>query len=236
MLVVNNILLCVCVSFVVFVGTIWPLIAELFFDRKLSVGPPFFNLAFTPFMVALGLILPVGAMLPWKRAKLGRVLKTLRWPFLLALAIGALAWAMQSGRSALGPVGLFLAAWLISGSAVDLWGRTGRGADRLRRLRRLPRADWGKAVAHAGLGVTIAGVAAMMAWEVEDIRVVQVGEVSISPVSPSRSTASRGSGAEFPLDHRGHHPVPRRRRDRHHAPRKTDLSRGRDAHDRGRAQ
>ncbi|WP_306113921.1 MULTISPECIES: heme lyase CcmF/NrfE family subunit [unclassified Roseovarius] len=175
MLVVNNILLCVA-AFVVFVGTIWPLIAELFFDRKLSVGPPFFNLAFTPFMVALGLILPVGAMLPWKRAKLGRVLKTLRWPFLLALAIGALAWAMQSGRSALGPVGLFLAAWLISGSAVDLWGRTGRGADRLRRLRRLPRADWGKAVAHAGLGVTIAGVAAMMAWEVEDIRVVQVGE------------------------------------------------------------
>jgi len=43
-------------------------------------------------------------------------------------------------------------------------------------LRRLPRADWGKSTAHAGLGVTMAGVAAMMAWEVEDIRVVQVGE------------------------------------------------------------
>ena len=53
-LVVNNILLCVA-AFVVFVGTIWPLVAELFFDRKLSVGPPFFNLAFTPFMVMLGL-------------------------------------------------------------------------------------------------------------------------------------------------------------------------------------
>lgn len=174
-LVVNNILLGVA-AFVVFVGTIWPLVAEIFFARKLSVGAPFFNLAFTPFMVALGLILPVGAMLPWKRAKLGRVLSSLKWSFVLAVAIGALAWAMQSGRSALGPVGLFLAAWLISGSAVDLWGRTGRGANRLARLWRLPRADWGKAVAHGGLGVTIAGVAAMMAWEAEDIRVVQIGD------------------------------------------------------------
>ncbi|WP_299842407.1 heme lyase CcmF/NrfE family subunit [uncultured Roseovarius sp.] len=174
-LVINNILLCVA-AFVVFVGTIWPLVAELFFDRKLSVGPPFFNLAFTPFMVALGLVLPVGAMLPWKRARLGRVIKSLRWAFILAVAIGCLAWAMQSGRSALGPVGLFLAAWLVAGSAVDLWGRTGRGNDRFARLTRLPRADWGKAVAHGGFGITIAGVAAMMAWEAEDIRVLQLGE------------------------------------------------------------
>ncbi len=174
-LLVNNILLAVA-CFVVFVGTIWPLVAEMFFDRKLSVGAPFFNMAFTPFMVVLGLILPVGAMLSWKRAMLDRVLHSLKWPFVIAIAIGCLAYAMQTGRSALGPVGMFLAAWLVMGSAVDLWSRTGRGSNRFGRLRRLPRADWGKSVAHAGLGITMAGVAAMMAWKVEDIRVVNVGE------------------------------------------------------------
>lgn len=46
-LLVNNILLAVA-CFVVFVGTMWPLVAEMFLDRKLSVGPPFFNMAFTP--------------------------------------------------------------------------------------------------------------------------------------------------------------------------------------------
>ena len=46
-LVVNNLLLVVS-CFVVFVGTVWPLVAELISDRKLSVGPPFFNIAFTP--------------------------------------------------------------------------------------------------------------------------------------------------------------------------------------------
>jgi len=177
MLLLNNILLAVA-AFVVFVGTIWPLVAEMAFDRKLSVGEPFFNMAFTPFMVLLGLVLPVGAMMSWKRAMLGRVLRQLRGVFALAIAIGALAFAMQTGTSALGPVGLFFAAWLVGGSAVDIWSRTGRGAlgARFGRLMRLPRADWGKSVAHAGLGVTMAGIAAMMAWQVEDIRVLKVGE------------------------------------------------------------
>jgi len=179
MLVANNVLLAVS-AFIVFVGTIWPLVIELATsgERKISVGPPFFNMAFTPFMVVLGLLLPFGAMMPWKRGKPGRVLRTLRGAMVLALSVGVLTWAMQTGRSALGPVGLALGAWLVSGAAVDIWTRTGRGpiAGRLRRLGRLPRADWGKAVAHGGLGVTMAGIAGLMAWEAEDIRVVQEGE------------------------------------------------------------
>ena len=178
MLVLNNLLLGVA-CFIVFVGTIWPLVSELFFDRKLSVGAPFFDLAFTPFMVLLGLVLPVGAMLPWKRGSFGRILRALAPAFVLAIAAGLLAFAMQTGRSALGPMGLFLAAWLVGGSVTDLWTRTGRTGDirdRLRRLTRLPRADWGKAVAHGGLGITMAGVAAMNAWATEDIRVAQVGD------------------------------------------------------------
>ncbi|GGE44941.1 heme lyase CcmF/NrfE family subunit [Actibacterium pelagium] len=174
MLVANNILLAVS-CMVVFVGTLWPLFAELFMDRKLSVGPPFFNTAFTPFMVILALILPVGAIMPWKRGRLGRALKQLRWAFALALAIAALAWAMQTGRSALGPIGIFLGTWLVAGAAVDLWSRTGRKGS-FARLWRLPRADWGKSVAHSGFGITILGIAGLLAWEVEDVRVVAIGE------------------------------------------------------------
>ena len=168
-LVSNNILLAAS-ALVVFIGTIWPLLAELAFDRKLSVGPPFFNQAFTPFVVALGLILPLGSVLPWKRARLGRVTKRLIPALVLALAGAGLVWTLQTGRSLLGPVGLFLGAWLVFGTLTELWTRAGRSHD-LRRLVRLPRADWGKACAHAGLGVTIFGIAGMTAWQVEDIRV-----------------------------------------------------------------
>ncbi len=173
-LVLNNLLLAVS-AFIVFVGTIWPLVSELLFDRKLSVGEPWFNASFTPLMVLLGLVLPLGAMLPWKRGKLGRVAKRLTGAFVLAVSVGALVWAIQEERSALGPIGLMLAAWLVAGSATDLLSR-GRKGERFARLLRLPRADWGKAVAHAGLGVTIAGISGMLAWQQEDIRVMKYGD------------------------------------------------------------
>src|SRR6056300_1421762 len=105
-LIANNLLLAIS-CFVVFVGTVWPLVAELLMDRKLSVGPPFFDLAFTPFMVALAVILPIGSTLPWKRARRAHI--TRLWPVaLVCLACVGLAWAMQTGRSLIGPVGLGL--------------------------------------------------------------------------------------------------------------------------------
>lgn len=173
-LVANNILLAVS-CFVVFFGTIWPIVAEMLLDRKLSVGPPFFNSAFTPFMVVLGLLLPVGAMLPWKRGRIGRTAWQLRYVFVLAVSLSVLAWSLQTGRSALGPVGLFLGSWIVFGALADLWMRSGKSG-RLQRMLRLPRADWGKATAHAGLGVTIFAIAGLTAWEQEDIRVARIGE------------------------------------------------------------
>ncbi|MER2510402.1 MAG: cytochrome c-type biogenesis CcmF C-terminal domain-containing protein, partial [Amaricoccus sp.] len=76
--------------------------------------------------------------------------------------------------------GVALAAWLVLGALVELAARArlGRGAvgESFRRLRNLPRADWGKALAHAGLGLTILGIACVTAWSIEDIRVAKVGE------------------------------------------------------------
>ncbi len=172
-LVLNNILLAVA-AFVVFVGTVWPLIAEMAWGRKLSVGTPFFEKAFTPFMIALAIILPVGAILPWKRGKLGRAMRPLRGALLCALAVAVLVYAVSTGRSALAVIGAGLGSWLIAGAATDLWLRTGTSG--LSRLWRLPRADWGKAVAHAGLGITFIGISLLMAWQVEDIRVAHIGE------------------------------------------------------------
>ena len=172
-LVSNNVLLAVS-AFVVFFGTIWPLVAELFFDRKLSVGPPFFNAAFTPFMILLGLILPVGSNLPWKRANILNSSKKLIFVFILSICLAGLIWAIQTGKSLVGPVGVFLGAWIVMGTILDLFSKLGRSTS-LKRLIVLPRADFGKFFAHSGLGITMFAIAALTSWEKEDIRVVPVG-------------------------------------------------------------
>ena len=177
-LVLNNLLLAVS-SFVVFIGTIWPLVAEMFWGRTVSVGPPFFNAAFTPFAFAIAVALPIGAVLPWKRAQLGRAMRLMSGVALLTIALLGLFYALGTGRSLAGLITLALGVWLVAGAAVDLWQRTGQGreiAAKFSRLTRLPRADWGKAVAHAGLGITFIGVGALVTYQIEDIRVAQIGE------------------------------------------------------------
>ena len=172
-LISNNLLLAVS-AFVVFFGTIWPLVAELFFDRKLSVGPPFFNAAFTPFMILLGLILPLGSNLSWKRAYLTNTVKKLLPVLILCLCFSGFIWSIQTGQSLIGPMGVFLGTWIVVGTLVDLLSKLGSSKS-LRRLIFLPRADYGKFFAHVGLGVTMFAIAALTSWEKEDIRVVPIG-------------------------------------------------------------
>lgn len=172
-LISNNLLLAVS-AFVVFFGTIWPLVAELFFDRKLSVGPPFFNAAFTPFMILLGLILPLGSNLSWKRAYLTNTVKKLLPVLILCLCFSGFVWSIQTGQSLIGPMGVFLGTWIVVGTLVDLLSKLGSSKS-VRRLIFLPRADYGKFFAHVGLGVTMFAIAALTSWEKEDIRVVPIG-------------------------------------------------------------
>ncbi|MEO0763397.1 MAG: cytochrome c-type biogenesis CcmF C-terminal domain-containing protein, partial [Pseudomonadota bacterium] len=178
-LVYNNLLLTVAAG-VVFVGTMAPLVREYIDGAKISVGAPFFDMVFTPFMVLLFLGLPIGALMSWKRADFARVTRRLWWAAGASLALGGIVWGFQTGSALLAPVGLAVAAWMVMGVAVELieragWPRTGALAG-LGRLARLPRSDWGKWIAHAGLAVMAAGIAAITAWEQERITLMSPGE------------------------------------------------------------
>jgi cytochrome c-type biogenesis protein CcmF len=160
-LVLNNILLC-SIAAVVATGTIYPLFADLLLGQKLSVGAPFFNATVFPLAMAVFAAMSFGPMLSWKRANLGAAALKLWWAA-LAAAVVSLFFAT---RAQLLPMLAFgAAAWLILGALADIAERICLFrlpfAASLRRLRGLPRSSFGTTIAHAGLGVTIAGIAAM---------------------------------------------------------------------------
>ena len=174
-LVANNILLSIA-CFVVFVGTVWPLVAEFLMDRKLSVGPPFFNQALSPFIILLAIILPVGAAMPWKRANITTRMGRL-WPYLaLVFVVGCLIWAMQTQNSSAGPLGVALGLWVICAPVQEIWQRMAHSKNRLQSLKRMPLADWGKSLAHFGFGITMIAISAITVWEVEDITILTPGQ------------------------------------------------------------
>jgi len=160
-LVLNNILLC-SICAVVITGTMYPLFADLLLGEKLSVGPPFFNSTVFPLALPLFAAMAVGPMLSWKRANLGDAARRLWWVALAAVIVGCVAayWARL-----LPTLAFAAAAWLILGATADIVERIKLFRQplsaSLQRLRGLPRGSFGTTLAHAGLGVTIAGIAGM---------------------------------------------------------------------------
>ncbi|MBY0338224.1 MAG: heme lyase CcmF/NrfE family subunit [Acetobacteraceae bacterium] len=162
-LVLNNLLLC-SICAVVLVGTLYPLFLDLLTGQMISVGPPFFNSATFPLAIPLIIAMAAGPLMPWKRAQLFPVLQRLWWAMAITLAVFLLA-LFLSGWAVLPALGFAAGIWLIAGAAADIGDRVGVGRTRLanawNRAKGLPRAAWGAAIAHAGMGITILGVAGM---------------------------------------------------------------------------
>ncbi|MDN3568686.1 heme lyase CcmF/NrfE family subunit [Paeniroseomonas aquatica] len=175
-LVLNNLLLC-SIAAVVLVGTLYPMFADLVLGEKFSVGPPFFNTAILPLAAPLIGAMGFGPMLAWKRAKLFPALQRLWWAALLGLGAFALCLMLEGQR--VGPaLGFAAAAWIIAAAAADIADRIAlfsRPRAAWSRALGLPRAAWGGAVAHAGMGVMILGLAGM-GLAVDKLQLVKPGE------------------------------------------------------------
>jgi cytochrome c-type biogenesis protein CcmF len=160
-LVLNNILLC-SVCAVVITGTMYPLFSDLILGAKLSVGAPFFNATVLPLCIPVFVAMGIGPVLPWKRAALGPAVLKLWWAALAALVVGLL---LVTRVPVLPLIAFAGAAWLIVGAAAEIVERIRLFRVSLgtsgQRLRGLPVAAFGAALAHAGMGVTVAGVAGM---------------------------------------------------------------------------
>jgi cytochrome c-type biogenesis protein CcmF len=177
-LVVNNLFLATATA-AVLIGTLYPLALEGLTGAKISVGPPFFNATFLPLMIPLLLLLPFGQTMAWKRGDLYGAAQRLSAAFILAVVCTVIIFGFTYGGPVAAPLGIGLGAFLIASAVWDLGERiamrtTGARAV-LSRAIGLPRSAWGTAIAHAGVGVTVIGIAAT-AWNTERIEVLKPGE------------------------------------------------------------
>src|ERR687887_284018 len=79
----NN-LLFLGITFAIFWGTIYPLVAEAIADTKVSVGPPYFEQVAGPLLGGMLLLMGIGPLMPWRRASRDHLLHN----FLLPVGLG----------------------------------------------------------------------------------------------------------------------------------------------------
>jgi cytochrome c-type biogenesis protein CcmF len=180
-LLLNNLLLSSAAA-TVLLGTLYPLILDAVDGSKVSVGPPFFNATFVPLMGPLLVLMAIGPLLPWKRGDLPWALRQLAVAGIAAATVTGFSLVVYHPRDLLGSLGLALAAWLIVGTLSEFAERLrlfrAPASESLRRLARLPRAALGMTLAHAGLGVAVAGMTVSSVWKQEVITTMVPGASS----------------------------------------------------------
>nr|WP_246504962.1 heme lyase CcmF/NrfE family subunit [Microvirga antarctica] len=200
-LVLNNLFLATgCAT--VFIGTLYPLALEVMTGEKISVGEPFFNLTFVPLIIPLLLLLPLGQTLAWKRGNLLGAAQRLYAAFGLSLLVMIVIFAFTHQGPVAAPLGIGLGVFLILGSLNDIvtrsWVKGGDWSLIRRKAFGLPRSSWGAAIAHAGVGLTVIGIAAT-AWDVESLGTMRPGdrlavgpyEARLETIVPRRSANYR---------------------------------------------
>jgi cytochrome c-type biogenesis protein CcmF len=178
-LVFNNLFLTTaCLT--VFVGTLYPLALEALTDEKISVGAPFFNLTFAPLFIPLLFAMPFGPMLAWKRGDVLGVSQRLMAAFGAGLVAIIVTFVVMGVSSALAPLGIGLALFVMVGALVDLAERTSLFRAPLSTVRSraagLPRSAWGTAIAHFGIAVTLFGIVCQT-WASERIVALKPSQV-----------------------------------------------------------
>ena len=178
-LVLNNLLFCAGMA-TVFLGTFYPLFAEVWSGVKLSVGPQFFDATFVPILMPAIIAMVIGPVLAWRRGKLGAAFRRLLPAAIGALAAPVIVFAINRATPPAALAGIALAIWAMLGVLTDLGDRSGVAklpvAASWRRLRHLSRGTWGYAIAHFGVGVLIAGITVSTAWRSERIETLRPGD------------------------------------------------------------
>ncbi len=170
---VNNLLL-VGLTVVIFWGTFFPLISELFTGEKASLAAPWFDRYTTPLAIGLVLFTGIGPLLAWRRVSWASAKRVFRVPLIVAALtlVGLVAFTDAAER----PWALALfafAAFALSGLAQEFW--SGAAARRsisggsmpgaLAGLVSRNRRRYGGYIVHAGIAVLLIGIAASSSFQ-----------------------------------------------------------------------
>ncbi len=214
--VLNNLLLSAAAC-TVFMGTLYPLFYEMTTGDKLSVGTGYFDRTFVPLMIPLSVAVAIGPLLAWRKGDLAAALSRLLAAAAAVVAVAAVYTYLHDGGPIMALVGMALAAWVGVG-AVTEW------ADRVQLFRVSPAQSWARArglplraygmtLAHAGIGISIAGMVASTAWSAEQLVVVKAGEtvklagyeLRFAGVHPEKGPNYDAQVGTFGLWYRGAH-------------------------------
>jgi cytochrome c-type biogenesis protein CcmF len=164
-LVLNNLLFSFILA-IVFIGTIYPVVAEAL-GTKISIGAPFYNHIVGVVALFMFVVMAAGPLLKWRRDGVRVLMLKLTAPLSVGLGVLLLTWLAAPSVGWLPLLGLSFAAMLALASLAPLLRRN---------IRRTPLHIWAMVLAHLGCAVSLAGMASDSAFMQETLVAMKPGE------------------------------------------------------------
>ncbi len=197
-LLLNNVIM-VSACATVFVGTFYPLFVDVISGEKLSVGAPYFNLVFLPFMAVALVIISPAAALAWKRGSIKDALNRVAPAAIAAAALGGIALWISWPKNIAAALGVGLAVWTGGGALVDFSQRARLFEGRaLSRFAGLPRSYVAMTIGHVGFAIVAIGVIGAGAFKSETIAYAREGDVvSVGGFDVKLTSVSEAQGPNY---------------------------------------
>jgi cytochrome c-type biogenesis protein CcmF len=165
-ILINNLIL-VALCFIVLLGTIYPIIMEVFSDYSVAVGEPYFNSEFNPIALPLLLLAGVVPAINWKKDEFDKVKAKLYIPLTAFLFVLGFVLFVPEKKSFIAAIALGLSAWLIVSMAYALYKRKGAS---------ITMPFLGMIISHIGLAVLVAGITVVSVWGEEKEEIIHANE------------------------------------------------------------
>lgn len=172
-------------TFVVFLGTTYPILAEALRDKKVSVGEPFFDAFAFPLGVLIVWLMGLGPMLPWGQQSIVGAWKRFLAPLSGAIVVTALCWLVGGIEQTYTLIAIFVCFAALFANLGELLTpivnrlRKGGGVAGALHLIRKGRRRWGGHIAHYGVIMCVLSVALSRGYAIEkDVMIAQGQSVS----------------------------------------------------------
>ena len=171
-ILINNLIL-ILATLVVLVGTLFPILFDVFGLGKISVGPPYFNTLFMPVAIVLMCVMGIGPLLNWKKHDPQVLLKKLPLVAVASvlLAVGFL-FSLGFSLTVVTVISVSAGFWVIGFTFKEMLlkmavAKAGLWAG----FQRLSLSYKGMVLAHIGLAITVVGITVVASSDVErDVR------------------------------------------------------------------
>lgn len=178
----NNVVL-VAAAFTILLGTVYPLIAEIFTGVKVSVGAPYFTEVTTPIFLVLVFLMGVGPLIAWRKASLDNLRRNFLAPASLSLGVGILLFFLYV-REFYTLLALTLCTFVVVTIAFEFYRAVrarrriaGEGVMRaLSSLFERNQRRYGGFIVHLGIVLIIMGIAGSMSFSREKEETLKVGQ------------------------------------------------------------